>query len=157
MRRWLTLLTLFTIFNLMDAALATDGHQGHTDNSASHSTNVNANATTDTLTHQEVVEGVRAEFQVMSLAAMNMKDPEGKSHHIMAKFFDASTEKQINNAIGKIKVISPSGKEQVESLQNYSGILAANFDFDENGKYGVICLFKVDDKKRLVKFWYQHE
>ncbi len=141
----------------MDAALATDGHQGHTDNSTSHSTNVNANATPDTLTHQEVVEGVRAEFQVMSLAAMNMKDPEGKSHHIMAKFFDVSSQKQINNAIGKIKVISPTGNEQVESLQNYSGILAANFNFDEKGRYGVICLFKVAEKKRLVKFWYQHE
>jgi hypothetical protein len=107
-----------------------------------------------TFTHQEIVEGVQAEFQVMTLASMNMNDPQGNTHHIMVKFADVSSQKKIGNAIGKIKVISPTGKEQVESLQNYSGILAANFTFDEKGKYGVICLFKVDGKKRLVKFWY---
>jgi len=112
--------------------------------------------TGDTYTHQAVVEGVRAEFQVMTLASMNMKDRQGKTHHIMVKLVDVSSQKQIGNAIGKIKVISPTGKEQVESLQNYSGILAANFTFDEKGKYGVICLFNVDGKKRLVKFWYPH-
>jgi hypothetical protein len=100
-----------------------------------------------TFTHQEVVEGVQAEFQVMTLASMNMKDPKGKTHHIMVKLVDVSSQKQIGNAVGKIKLISPTGKEQVESLQNYSGILAANFTFDEKGKYGVICLF-------MVKFWY---
>ena len=104
--------------------------------------------------HQEIVEGVVAEFQVMTLASMNMIDPQGKTHHIMVKFADVSSEKQIANVIGKIKVISPTGKEQVESLQNYSGILAANFTLDEKGKYGIICLFKEDGKKRLVKFWY---
>ena len=26
----------------------------------------------------------------------------------------------------------------------------------EKGKYGVICLFKVDGQKHLVKFWYPH-
>jgi hypothetical protein len=109
-----------------------------------------------TFTHQEVVEGVQAEFQVMTLASMNMKDPQGKTHHIMVKLVDDSSHKQISNAIGKIKLISPTGKEQEEGLQNYGGILAANFTFDEKGKYGVICLFKVDGKKRLVKFWYPH-
>ena len=74
----------------------------------------------------------------------------------MVKLVDLSSQKQIDNAVGKIKLISPTGKEQVESLQNYSGILAANFTFDEKGKYGVICLFKMDGKKRMVKFWYSH-
>jgi hypothetical protein len=86
-----------------------------------------------------------------------MNDPQGNTHHIMVKFADVSSQKKIGNAIGKIKVISRTGKEQVESLQNYSGILAANFTFDEKGKYGVICLFKVGGKKRLIKFWNPHE
>jgi hypothetical protein len=133
-------------------ALADAGHQSPV--SGSESGSMEHDQTGGTFTHQEVVEGVQAEFQVMTLASMNMNDPRGKTHHIMVKFADASSHKKIGNAIGKIKVISPTGKEQVESLQNYSGILAANFIFDEKGKYGVICLFKVDGKKRLVKFWY---
>jgi antitoxin component YwqK of YwqJK toxin-antitoxin module len=72
----------------------------------------------------------------------------------MVKFFDATSQSQIKNAMGEIRLISPSGKEHEEAMTNYGGILAANFTFDEKGKYGVICLFKVDGKKRLVKFWY---
>jgi hypothetical protein len=127
-------------------------HQSHSD--SSHSRTVEHGKAGDTFAHQETVEGMRAEFQVMSLASMNMKDPKGNTHHIMVKFFDATSQSQIKNAMGEIRLISPSGKEHEEAMTNYGGILAANFTFDEKGKYGVICLFKVDGKKRLVKFWY---
>ena len=110
----------------------------------------------DPFRHNETVDGIRAEFQVMSLAGMNMTDPEGNTHHIMVKFMHEKMDHQITNVTGKIKVISPSGKEQVASLKNYSGIYAGNFTFDEKGKYGVICLFKESDTKHTVKFWYDH-
>jgi hypothetical protein len=113
--------------------------------------------TEKTFTHEAVVDGIKAAFQVMSLAEMNMKDPKGNTHHVMAKFFDKATKDQIKDAIGKIKVIAPSGKEQVASLQDYSGIFAANFTVAETGKHGIICLFKIHDKKHLVKFWYNPE
>lgn len=109
-----------------------------------------------TYEHHAVVEGIRAEFQVMSLASMNMKDENGATHHIMVKLTDAENSHQVMGAVGKIKVISPSKKEQVQTLKDYNGILAANFTFDEKGNYGVICLFKVDDRKPLFKFWYPH-
>ena len=41
-------------------------------------------------------------------------------------------------------------------LKNYSGVLAANFNFTDQGKYGVICLVKNEDKKHVFKFWYEH-
>ena len=154
LRKFLTVLGLLLTLSPGSFALAATDHQSHGDISKSGS--MEHDQTGGTFTHQEVVEGVQAEFQVMTLASMNMKDPQGKTHHIMVKLADVSSQKQIGNAIGKIKLISPTGKEQEESLQNYSGILAANFTFDEKGKYGVICLFKVDGKKRLVKFWYPH-
>jgi hypothetical protein len=89
---------------------------------------------------------------------MNMKDPDGKTHHVMVKFFKDETNEQITDAVvGKIKVIEPSGTEQVESLTNYGGIYAANFMVDQPGKYGVICMFKTDEQKRLIKFWYSNE
>ena len=155
-RIFLTILALLLALSPRPFARADTGHQSHADTSGSKSGPTESGQSGATFTHQEVVEGVQAEFQVMTLASMNMKDPQGKTHHIMLKLVDVSSQKQISNAIGKIKLISPTGKEQVESLQNYSGILAANFTFDEKGKYGVICLFNVDGKKGLVKFWYPH-
>ena len=154
MRRFLVVLALLLALSPGPFALAETDHRSHGDISKSGS--MEHGQTGGTFTHQEVVEGVQAEFQVMTLASMNMTDPQGKTHHIMVKFVEVSSQQQIAHAIGKIKVISPTGKEQVESLQNYSGILAANFTFDEKGEYGIICLFKVDGKKGLVKFWYSH-
>ncbi len=156
MKKRLTLIVLILVLSFGSLAIAGTAHQSQVDKSGSHSDTMKSGVTGDTYTHQAVVEGVRAEFQVMTLASMNMKDPEGNTHHVMVKFFHANSKDQIKNAVGKIKVISPSGKERVETLQNYSGILAANFTFDEKGKYGVICLVKMDGQKRLIKFWYPY-
>jgi hypothetical protein len=106
--------------------------------------------------HEAVAEGVRAEFQVMSLESMNMKDPAGNTHHIMVKLFSDGSGGQLKDAVGKVKIISPSKKETVTELKDYSGIFAANFTVAEPGDYGVICLLKVNDKKPLYKFWYPY-
>ncbi len=157
-KKWIILsaMALALGWNHTGLSLAGSEHQGHGDMSKSHSATMEHSAKGDMFSHQDTVEGVRAEFQVMSLASMNMKDPEGNTHHIMVKFFNDSMNHQIKDVVGKIKVISPSGKEQVGSLIDYSGIYAANVTFGEKGKYGVICLFKVDGQKHLVKFWYPH-
>ena len=106
--------------------------------------------------HKAVVAGIRAEFEVMRLADMNIQDPDGNTHHIMVRLIHEERGQPIDDAVGRIKVIGPDKKEQINDLQNYSGLLAANFSFDTMGKYGVICVFKVDDQKHTVKFWYQH-
>jgi hypothetical protein len=110
----------------------------------------------DMFMHETVVDGVRAEFQVMSLANMNMKDEHGATHHIMVKLMAEDSGSPFADVVGKIKVIGMDKKEQIQSLKNYSGILAANFTFDAKGKYGVIGLFMVDGQKRLFRFWYPH-
>ncbi|MDH3850151.1 MAG: hypothetical protein OEV09_03740, partial [Deltaproteobacteria bacterium] len=115
LRSFLTVLALLLALSPRPFALADTGHQSHTDTSGSKSGPTEHGQTGATFTHQEVVEGVQAEFQVMTLASMNMKDPQGKTHHIMVKLVDVSSQKQIGNAVGKIKLISPTGKEQVES------------------------------------------
>jgi hypothetical protein len=106
---------------------------------------------------QEVVDGIRAEFEVMRLTDMNMKDPNGNTHHIMVKFFKEGMDHPMTDVVGKIKVIGPDKKDQTTALKDYGGILAGNFTFKENGDYGVICLFKTGDKKHTVKFWYPHK
>jgi hypothetical protein len=103
-----------------------------------------------------IEKNFRAEFQIMSLASMNMNDPDGATHHVMVKLFHDSMNHPIKNAVGKVKIIKPDGKEQTNSLKNYNGIFAANFTFGEKGKYGVICLVIVDSEKHIFKFWYPH-
>ncbi len=111
----------------------------------------------ETFKHQAVVEGLRADFEIMSLSSMNMKDPEGNTHHIMVTLQDESTEQKIEDAFGSVKVIGPDEQAQTNPLKNYGGIQAANVTFDKHGKYGVICLVKIDGKKHIYKFWYPHE
>ena len=106
--------------------------------------------------HQMTAEGVKAEFQIMSLESMNMKDAGGATHHVMVKFMDADNGNHIKEAVGRIKVIGPSKKETVVDMKDYGGIYAANFTVDEPGQYGMICLAKVAGKKPLYKFWYPH-
>ena len=109
-----------------------------------------------TFEHTMIEKNIRAEFQIMSLASMNMKDPNGATHHVMVKLFHDSMNHPIKNAVGKVKIIKPDGKEQTNSLKNYNGIFAANFSVKKTGRYGVICLVKVGEEKYLFKFWYPH-
>lgn len=110
----------------------------------------------ETFVHATMVDGIHAEFQVMDLASMKMTDPEGKTHHIMVSFL--KNNEKMTKAVGKVKLIAPSASEQVGDLKDFgSGVFAANFKIDENGKYGVICLFKDDaGQQHTVKFWYEH-
>lgn len=109
-----------------------------------------------TFKHTMIEKNIRAEFQIMSLASMNMKDPNNATHHVMVKLFHDSMNHPIKDAVGKVKIINPDGKEQTNSLKNYNGIFAANFSVKKTGKYGVICLVKVGEEKYLFKFWYPH-
>ena len=145
-------LILISIMALTSTALASSsGHDAHgKKNATGHGV-----ADGTVFEHKETVEGIRAEFQVMSLASMNMTDPDGNTHHIMVKLIDETSNRPIDKSVGKIKVIGPDKKEQEGVLKDYGGIMAANFSFPLKGKYGVICLFKVDEKKHLVKFWYE--
>ena len=150
-----------------DSASGAGNHsQGHAEthssdhdmkSSAGHHMDDHSHRTGDgTFTHQAMVDGMHSEFQVMSLASMNMKDPAGNTHHIMVKMTHGETGESMPGARGRIKVIAPSGAEQISDLKDYGGMMAANFTFMEKGNHGVICLIKVGDKKRVFKFWYPH-
>lgn len=149
-------------------AMATQGHDGH---GSSHGSDMKSQKKMDhgahgktsdntgmggTFTHRASEGGIDAEFQVMTLASMNMTSDKGETHHIMVNLKEADDGTPIKQAVGKIKVIAPDQTEQVSPLQNYSGILAANFTFTEPGKYGVICLLKNKDRKQVFRFWYHH-
>ena len=152
MKNILALAALILLLTWSSASVADRVHQGHSDNSQS--VTVEHGLAGDTFTHEATAEGVRAEFQVMSLASMNMKDPKGNTHHVMVKLFNATSNSQIKDATGEIRLVGPSGKEQKEILTNYNGILAASLTFGEKGKYKMICVFDADGKKGEITFWY---
>lgn len=149
-----TIITILSIAAFLFSGMSAVAMQGH--DSQSKTAQPNSSMDDMGFKHDTVVDGVRSEFQIMSLASMKMKDDQGKTHHIMVKLFNEKTKAEIKSAVGKIKIISPNGTEQIGTLKNYSGIFAANFTFADEGKYGVICLLKVDDQKRVFKFWYNH-
>jgi hypothetical protein len=168
MRNWI--LSIMTIIVLAAAAPATagDAHKAGAHSDGAHSSmgghdmtdgmkSESGMAGMQTFKHQAEVDGIQADFQVMSLASMNMTDPQGRTHHIMVKLEKEGADHPIADAVGKIKVIAPDKKEQTGVLKHYGDMMAANFTFDESGKYGVICLFVVDGQKHVVKFWYPHQ
>jgi hypothetical protein len=174
MRNWILSITAIIVFAAAAPVAAGTAHEagGHSGNS--HSSGHNHSPASGhgasggmkhdasmsgmhTFKHQAVVDGIQAEFQVMSLASMNMNDPQGRTHHIMVKLKHEGMDHPIADAVGKIKVIAPDKKEQTGVLKRYGDLMAANFTFDTPGKYGVICLFKENGQKHVVKFWYPHE
>jgi hypothetical protein len=158
MKNIAAIFTMFIVIGLVSLNIGTAGTTSHEGHGQSHTTTPTMEHTspTGTLAHEAIVNHVRAEFKIMSLASMNMKDPKGATHHVMVNLYHDSTNHPIKDAVGKVKIVGPDKKEQINTLKNYNGIFAANFTLSKNGKYGVICLVKVDGEKHLYKFWYQH-
>lgn len=109
--------------------------------------------------HEEVVNGVKATFKVMSMAEMmkGMTMPKGmkETHHIMVEFKDAKSGKPLTEGDVKVKVIGPDKAEQVKDLMGMEGHFGADFDLSRKGKYGVLAKFKLKDGNvRSAKFWY---
>ncbi|SNB45400.1 hypothetical protein [Geobacter sp. DSM 9736] len=111
--------------------------------------------------HEEVVDGVKVTFKVMSMAehmkAMKMEMPKGmkETHHVAVEFKDAKTGKPITEGVVTVKVQAPDKTEQTKDLMAMEGHFGADFVMDKKGKYGVMSKFKVkDDKVRSSKFWY---
>jgi len=111
--------------------------------------------------HQEVVEGVKAVFKVLSMKehmkAMNMEMPKDmkETHHIMVEFKDAKTGKALTEGEVKVKVQNPDKSDQTKDLMGMQGHFGADFDLSKKGKYGVMCKFQLKDgKTRSAKFWY---
>ena len=111
--------------------------------------------------HEEVVDGVKATFKVMSMKehmkAMKMEMPMEmkETHHIAVEFKDAKTGKALTEGEVKVKVQNPDKTDQAKDLMGMQGHFGADFDLSKKGKYGVMCKFQLKDGKvRSAKFWY---
>lgn len=129
------------------AVFAAD-HSGH----AAHKT---------TVAHEEVVNGVKATFNVKTMAEamkeMGMEMPMGvkETHHISVSFKDVKSGKTLTEGTVAIKVQNPDKSTQTKDLSGMHGHFGADFEFSKNGKYGVMCKFQMKDgTTRQAKFWY---
>ncbi len=108
-----------------------------------------------------LVEGVKVSFELMAnnehqkmLKDMKMKEgiEPGTTHNITVTLKDEKTQKDITDAQVTMKVVDPKGKDQVKSLK-YEDMMKsydAYFNLPEKGKYQVLILFKIGDKKRTA-------
>lgn len=111
--------------------------------------------------HEEVVNGVKATFKIMSMKehmkAMKMEMPKGvkETHHIAVEFKDAKTGKALTEGDVKVKVMNPDKTEQTKDFMAMEGHFGADFEMPKKGKYGVMSKFQLKDGKvRNAKFWY---
>lgn len=114
--------------------------------------------------HEEVVDGVKATFKVMSMKehmkTMDMEMPKEmkemkETHHIAVEFKDVKSGKALTEGEVKVKVQGPDKADQAKELMGMQGHFGADFDLSKKGKYGVMCKFQLKDGKvRSSKFWY---
>jgi len=114
-----------------------------------------------TAAHEEVVDGIKATFNVQTMAeamkAMGMEMPKGvkETHHISLSFKDAKSGKAVTDGTVTIKVQNPDKSFQTKGMMGMHGHFGADFDFSKKGTYGVMCKFLLEDgKTRQTKFSY---
>ncbi len=127
---------------------------------AQHSHGQGSGASMKMETREVLVEGVKVIFQIMPneehrkmLQDMKMKENivPGTTHNIAVTLKDEKTQKEIPDAKINMKVIDPKGKDQI-SAPKYEEMMKtydAYFNLSEKGKYQVMILFKVGEKKAV--------
>jgi len=107
------------------------------------------------MAHEEVVDGVKASFEVLDIQKKMKEMGMKETHHIMVMFTDAKTKKMLGGGEAKIKIIAPDKTEQTKDLMGMEGGFGSDVTMPAKGKYGVMCKFQLKDgKTRSVKFWY---
>jgi hypothetical protein len=116
-------------------------------------------------TKEVLVEGVKVTFQMMAndehqkmLKDMKMKEDieSGTTHNITVTLKDEKTQKEVANAQISMKVVDPKGKDQIKPLK-YDGEMKsydAYFNLPEKGKYQIMILAKVGEKKTTAGIYY---
>lgn len=117
-------------------------------------------------TREVIVEGIKVTFQIMAneehqkmLKDMKMKEDvePGTTHNITVTLKDEKTQKEITNAQISMKVVDPKGKDQIKTLK-YEEMMKsydAYFNLPEKGKYQVMILFKIGEKKATAGIYYE--
>ncbi len=112
-----------------------------------------------------LLDGVKASFSITTMAEhekmlrdMKMKgevDPRA-THNIAVTLTDTLSNQPFRDAVVKMKVISPNGKDQVRIPDFIVGMnqYTADFTLSEKGRYQILILFKAGGKKRAAGFYF---
>ena len=117
-------------------------------------------------TREVLVEGVKVSFQIMAndehqkmLKDMKMKEDiePATTHNITVTLKDEKSQKEITDAKINMKVIDPKGKDQIKTLKYEDTMKSydAFFNLPEKGKYQVMILAKVGEKKTTAGIYYE--
>ncbi len=148
------LMTVAGLFIFSSAALAQHSHGG-----------MSMGSSMKMDTKEVVVEGVKVTFQMMAndehqkmLKDMKMKEDiePGTNHNITVTLKDQKTQKEITDAQVTMKVVDPKGKDQIRPLK-YEDMMKsydAYFNLPEKGKYQVMILAKMGEKKITAGIYY---
>jgi hypothetical protein len=111
------------------------------------------------------LEGFKASFSIMDMAAhkkmlkeMKMKveiNPQA-THNIAVTLTDTRTNAAVADAVVKMKVINPKGKDQIKLLDFTPAMnqYAGDFNLSDKGRYQILILFKSGGKKHAAGFYY---
>ena len=117
------------------------------------------------LTRTFLLEGFKTSFSIVALAEhkkmlkdMKMKievDPQA-THNIALTLTDTRTNQMVSDAIVKMKVINPQGKDQIKLLDFTPAMnqYAGDFNLSDKGRYQILILFKSSGMKRAAGFYY---
>ena len=117
-------------------------------------------------TKEVLVEGVKVVFQIMTndehkkmLVDMKSKEqPEaGTTHNIAVTLVDEKSHKEVMNAEINMKVIDPAGKSEIKALKPDTMMKYYNayFNLSQKGKYQVLIVFKIGEKKNTAGIYYE--
>jgi hypothetical protein len=114
-----------------------------------------------------LLEGnIKAVFSITPMAehkkmllGMKMKvevDPQA-THNIAVTLTDTRDNQPVLNAVVKMKVISPKGKDQIKILDAIPAMnqYGQDFSLTEKGRYQVLILFRNGGKKTGAGFYYR--
>jgi hypothetical protein len=132
----------------------------------SHSQGTAAGSDMKTDTRVVLVEDVQVSFAVMAnedhrkmLKDMQMKDDvePGTTHNVTVVLKDQGSQQEITDATVSMKVIDPSGKDQIKSLK-FDAIMKsydAYFSMPQKGKYQILIIFRYGEEKKTAGIYYE--
>jgi len=92
---------------------------------------------------------------------LDMKSKEqpeaGTTHNVAVTLMDEKSHREVMNAEITMKVVDPAGKSQVKPLtvDMMMKYYSSYFNLSQKGKYEVLIVFKIGDKKNSAGIYYE--
>jgi len=99
--------------------------------------------------HHQMMEKMGVPMEGMNMDA-------DSTHEISVSLIDEATQKPITDAAINLKIIRPDGSDQIKMASWMKGMdhYGTDFKMNQKGKYQILILFKVGEKKQKTGFYY---